>query len=240
MKTTIVGLPVCVGGREEVLRECMRLVGRGGLVFTLNALMCERAMRCESFANTLRGADVLTVDGVGVKALLRLRGVRTDTLVGVELGEELLREGEHTVALIGGIEGVAERAMAHLLAINPALHPAFAVSGFGHTEEEYISLVRTHTPDVVLVCLGSPRQESLAARLRAESEKTLFLALGGSLDIYSGAKRRAPLVMRRLGLEWLFRSISEPHRIKELPRLVAFLLCAPKMAKNQQKTETAK
>ena len=101
MKQLIFGVPVCAGKRESVLGECRALVGRGGAVFTLNALMLERARRDPSFAEVLAASDICTVDGVGVRLALAVRGIPSELLPGVELGKLIVETGSPSLAIIG-------------------------------------------------------------------------------------------------------------------------------------------
>ena len=59
-------------------------------------------------------------------------------------------------------------------------------------------------------------------RMKEHAPRTLFLALGGALDVYSKDKKRAPFVFRKIGCEWLWRIMKEPERIKRMPRTIAF------------------
>ena len=241
MNHVLFGVPIRVGKSEAVLADCRALIGRGGAVFTVNALMLERARRDPSFARILARADVCTVDGVGVRLALAARGVCTELLQGVELGELIVADGSPSLALIGGREGIAETAFSYLKVRSPSLRRSFIISGFGRSEAEYLALIRRHRPKICFVCLGSPRQEIFVLKARSVSPKTLFLALGGSLDIYSGALKRAPRAYRALGLEWLYRMTLEPHRFSELSRLASFAAASllPDPTKNKQKRERA-
>ena len=224
MKAYLNGIPLTVGTREEVTNQCLSLVGTGGLVFTVGALMAERARRDRDFLHTLLGADICTVDGFGVLAALRRGGVPCELFPGIELGEIIAASGSLRLALIGGRAGVGEKAFSYLEDKNPRLEKSFILDGFSHSESTYLDALRKSAPDVCFVCLGSPRQEQLAALGREVSGRTLFLALGGSLDVYSGNKPRAPSVMRRAGLEWLYRMIREPRRIAAIPTLLSYEL----------------
>ncbi len=224
MTHSLNGIKVFTGTRQRVERACLDLLGRGGLVFTVNALMAERARRDAAFLDVLSRADVCTADGFGVAAALALRGIECEPTPGVELGEAVATAGPVSLALIGGRAGVGERAFAYLKKKNTGLTSSFILPGYGISEETYLSAIDTHKPELCFVCLGSPRQERLAALGRDRSPRTLFLALGGSLDVYSGDKPRAPLHMRRLGLEWLWRMAEEPSRISALPSLVSYVL----------------
>ena len=238
MKHTLFGVSLSIGRSEAVLADCRALIGRGGAVFTVNSLMLERARRDTAFARTLAEADVCTVDGVGVRLALAARGVCTELLQGVELGELIVADGAPSLALIGGREGIAEAAFSYLKVRNHSVRRSFIISGFGHSEEEYLALIRRHRPKLCFVCLGSPRQERFVLRARRASPKTLFLALGGSLDVYAGALPRAPRAYRTLGLEWLYRMMLEPQRFSELSRLASFAVVSltPNLTKNKQKS----
>jgi N-acetylglucosaminyldiphosphoundecaprenol N-acetyl-beta-D-mannosaminyltransferase len=77
--------------------------------------------------------------------------------------------------------------------------------------------------------MGSPRQELWMARTAGLIGRGVMIAVGGSFDVISGAKRRAPSLLRKLGLEWLFRMISEPRRLLRmtaLPKFAALVLLA--------------
>ena len=224
MKAYLNDIPLTVGTRDEIAKQCLSLVGTGGLVFTVGALMAERARRDGGFLHTLSGADICTVDGFGVLAALRRGGVLCELFPGVELGEIIATSGALRLALIGGRAGVGEKAFSYLKDKNPRLEKSFILDGFSHSESTYFDALRRNAPDVCFVCLGSPRQERIAALGREVSGRTLFLALGGSLDVYSGNKSRAPRAMRRAGLEWLYRMICEPRRIAALPTLLSYAL----------------
>ena len=84
-------------------------------------------------------------------------------------------------------------------------------------------------PDVVLVAMGSPRQELVMDRLSA-TWPALYMGLGGSLDVYIGRRRRAPRLVQRAGLEWIHRFVVDPRRLQRLP---AYLQFASRLALNR-------
>src|SRR5699024_5834276 len=92
-------------------------------------------------------------------------------------------------------------------------------------ESEYPALfedIAQKKPDVVFVAMGSPQQEYVMQKMYAR-HKALYMGLGGSFDIYSGEKKRAPKVMRKMGLEWSYRLFKEPRRIFRQSKLLTFL-----------------
>lgn len=218
----ILGVTIETGKRKELLEKCASMLGRGGAISTVNPeILYDSINNVELRAALLD--SVCIPDGIGVEAVLKKRGVFTERFPGVELGEALLESREVKLGIIGGKDGVAEIAMQELVMRHGGVIPEFALSGYDINENAFISLLTERKPDIVFVCLGSPKQEIFIKRMRTHAPKTLFLALGGSVDIYSKEKKRAPRAIRVIGCEWLFRMLSEPKRIARLPKIIGFL-----------------
>ena len=138
----------------------------------------------------------------------------------------LLSEGEMSLALFGAAPGIARRAMNRLKAEFSSLSEAFVLPGYGYSKNEVYEALSKTRPTVAFFCLSSPKQELLIGELCPASPNTLYLGLGGSLDVYSGAVRRAPKFFRSLRLEWLFRALRQPQRLLRIPQIFAFLVLA--------------
>ena len=214
---------IFVGTQKDILYKVKSLLGKGGAVSTVNPIMLSEAMQNPELAASLRNSLNIP-DGIGIARAFSKRGVHTEILPGVELGEELAKIPNISLALIGGEAGVCEAAAEALKAKNPTLRVCFTSSGFGYSKQEIKRHLKECTPDIAYVCLGSPKQEILIQSLLKSSPKTVFLGLGGSLDIYSGKLSRAPKIYRKLYLEWLYRMIKEPRRIKKIPKILDFLV----------------
>ncbi len=226
-KINILGIPIEVGNRIRLFQKCEALVGIGGVVCTPNPLILSASVENASLRRALLSADLCIPDGSGLLPMLRRADSAAAILPGVELGRMLVasREGL-SLGLVGAREGIAERAFENLQKEATGLRSAFLLNGYDTPLSVLFSALQKEKPDLCFVCLGSPRQELLMHSLRAYSEKTLFLGLGGSLDVYAGRVRRAPVALRALHLEWLYRMCREPRRFRELPALVRFpFLC---------------
>lgn len=200
-------------------------LSRGGYVCTPNALMLSHARRSPRFCRILEEASVLTPDGVGALALLRMDGIRTARCEGVTLGLAVAAACAHTgrsLFLFGALPGRAEAAARTLLRRYPALRIAGTLDGYTLSGEEAAARIRASQADAVFVCLGSPRQEIFMHRYANEGQ--CFFGLGGALDVYAGAKKRAPHVLGAHGFEWFFRILQEPKRAKKIPELAKFYL----------------
>ena len=217
----IFGIRIAVGSREELFSAAIPYLWRGGAIATVNPEMLSDSLDSVKLKGYLNSALCIP-DGVGVKMALARSGVATEVLPGVELGEMLLDTVPVRLGIIGGTEGVAEAAMQNLLSRHHLASRAFALSGYKMRYSQYERAIEESGAEVVFVCLGSPRQELFIAEARERFPSVLFAGLGGSVDIYSGKKHRAPALMRRLGLEWLYRIIKEPKRLSRVPKIARF------------------
>ena len=234
-----VDFPVCA--RRETVLAAHRLIAsrRCARIYTPNAEMLARAAREPSFASLLRRADLLIPDGVGVTLAAAKQGVSLPRLPGIELAEAILRTAPrpYRLFLLGARAGVGARAARELCRRYPRTEIVGVQDGYfprerAHTVAAAIAGVR---PDLVFVCLGSPRQEEW---IDSHALPCLSIGLGGALDVWAGEVPRAPLGARRLGLEWLWRTVREPRRLARLPALACFAWrVATERGVNCEKTE---
>jgi N-acetylglucosaminyldiphosphoundecaprenol N-acetyl-beta-D-mannosaminyltransferase len=172
-----------------------------------------------SYREALAGTDWVFIDGIGMRIAGKImdQPVR-DNVNGTDLFprlcESLAQQGKK-LFLYGAQPGVAAAAAGWALARYPGLQIAGTHHGYhpAHAEAEVVAAIRASGADVVLVALGAPRQEAWIGRNMAASGATVALGVGGLFDYYSGRIPRAPALMRRLGLEWVFRLIQEPRRL---------------------------
>jgi N-acetylglucosaminyldiphosphoundecaprenol N-acetyl-beta-D-mannosaminyltransferase len=213
----------------EALRR-LRAPGPGPrLVASVNPEILMRARVDPVYRAALNSAALNIPDGVGVLLVARLLGRPLPARVaGIELAERLLQSGRQRVFLYGGEPGVAEGAAAYLCRRNPELDVVGTWHGFQDEQgdEAVRAAIRASRPDVLLVGLGFPRQELWLARHLGTLPVGVAMPVGGAFDVWSGRKRRAPAFVRRLGLEWAFRLISEPRRLRRMRVLPTFLLLA--------------
>lgn len=233
-KIKIFDVEVLAANREELFLAAANMIGEGGAISTVNPEILYDSIKNEELRSAL--SDSLCIpDGFGVERSIRKKGVFTERFPGVELGEALLSVFSVRLGIIGGEEGVAKRAIDNLCAKYPSVTPLFSLSGYNIDKEEIRKLISQKVPDIVFVCLGSPKQEIFIKEIKDCSERTLFIALGGSVDIYAGDKKRAPRIVRRLRGEWIYRILSEPKRIKRLPKLFLYAKESRKIGKFKAK-----
>lgn len=173
-------------------------------------------------------AFMVLPDGIGIVHGARILGTPLKQKIpGIDFAQALftpMAEKKMSVFLLGAAEGIAEEAGKVLSSRFSGLQISGTNDGFFKEEENeaIIQKINSASPDLLLVCLGSPKQE-LWMRENAEKLKVgLMAGLGGSLDVFSGNVKRAPEAFQRLGLEWLHRLIKQPSRAKRMTNLPKF------------------
>lgn len=203
--------------------------GGAAQVVTLGTEMVVYAQQDARFREIVNDAALSLCDTVGLLAVARRRGAELrDRVAGVELIERIAAAAAAQglpVYLLGGAEGVAEEAAAALQARHPRLHVAGVRNGYFHDDQsaEIAAGIAAAGARILFVGMGFPRQEYwLSAHLR-ETGCGVGIGFGGSFDVIAGRIERAPRLVRRLGLEWLYRLGKEPRRWRRqlaLPRFV--------------------
>lgn len=221
------------GAADRVETWIARRSGGLRIVATPNAEMIMAAQRDRELREILRTADLVVPDGAGVVWAARHLGQPVpERVAGIDLAQELLQRASragHRLFLLGGRPGVAEAAAERIAQQYPGLRLAGWHHGyFTATENGAVLDQIEHTqPDLLFVCLGSPKQEKWIAAHRQRLTVPVALGLGGVLDVWAGVAQRAPLWMQRSGLEWLYRLYREPRRFTRmlsLPRFVWAIL----------------
>ena len=219
---------------QEAVEHALWLMeeGRSVIAVTPNAEIVLKARKNKTLRSVLRSAELVLADGAGVVQASRIQGKPLHHRVpGIDFCSALLArmaELGQRVFLLGGVEGVAEEAGNRLAARYPGLVIAGTHNGYFDAEQSYaiIEQINASAPDLLIVCLGSPKQELWMKRSADRLLVGMMIGLGGTLDIYSGRVERAPENWRRLGLEWLYRLIREPRRIRRVIGLPAIYAVA--------------
>lgn len=210
---------------ESFLRE-----GRPRMVVTPNPEIVYQAQSDDELRQIIEEADLVTADGTGIVWAARHLGHPVpERVTGVELGEGVMRRAAthgYSLYLLGARPGVAEEAAQRLTAAFPGLKIAGTHHGYFDPAEEpaVLEAIRRARPDLLFVGLGSPKQEKWLAAHHGELGVPVSIGLGGCFDVWAGRVPRAPLLFRRLRLEWLYRLGREPRRFWRMLALPKFVL----------------
>ncbi len=197
-----------------------------GQVITINPEMIEYAHKDQTFAGIVDAAELVIPDGIGVQLGLKALGYNVNRIPGVEFAKRLIAEFEgHPVALIGAKPHILAAVVESLKNEFPGLSLVYAKDGYFEDSKAVLKEVAASNPELVLVALGSPKQEEFISELKKRLPEAVMIGVGGSFDVWSGSVKRAPEIYRKLGLEWLYRTVKEPKRFKRIfPALPLFVI----------------
>ena len=190
---------------------------RPARVFFTNVHTIHAARRDRQLTSCINNADLVLPDRSGLKIAGKLFGTPIlENLNGTDLTPRFLQIAESegmTVYLLGGQPGVVEDCSRWLAKRYPDLRVVGYHHGHFSTEEEkaLVAKINAARPRILLVALGTPLQERWIARNAQHLRVGVCMGVGGLFDFLSGSKSRAPLWMRRLGIEWVYRFLWEPR-----------------------------
>lgn len=204
----------------------------GGYVVTPNPEIVMAARDNSSLNQALAQALLVLPDGIGVIYGAKILGTPLKERVpGIDFSYNLMHHlagQQGTVYLLGAKPGIAEMAGKNLADTFPGLQIVGTHDGYFTDDEPIVTEINSLKPDLLLVCLGFPKQELWMQKNMHRVDVGLMAGLGGSLDVFAGAVQRAPVMWQKLGFEWLYRLLKEPWRIGRMMRLPKFLLYAIK------------
>ncbi len=203
-------------------------------IATVNPDFVMVARKKEDFQEIINAADLSLADGVGIHLPAFLQGKELiERIPGSDLTEYLLayaQEHHHDVYLLARTDGLSsyEETRAALLHRFPKL----IVHGCNvdiHSEQAQTTALENVRGSLVLANFGAPAQDTFLARLRSypESGARIVMGVGGTFDFYTHKQTRAPKLVRQFGLEWLWRLLLHPRRMKRTWNYVVIfsLLC---------------
>jgi len=192
----------------------------------LVAMNAEKILKEDKRLRKIVNSNIGYPDGIGAVKALRQKGLNAIKIPGSEFWLDIIKkyEKEKSFYLMGSTQEVIEKTVQKLKKEFPNINIVGYRNGFlkNNDEENLKKILLLLKPDIIFVAQGSPRQEYLMEKLY-EIYPALYMGLGGSFDVYSGYKKRAPKIFIDLNLEWFYRLIKEPIRIKRQINLLIFL-----------------
>ncbi|MCQ2561608.1 MAG: WecB/TagA/CpsF family glycosyltransferase [Clostridia bacterium] len=218
----------------KALEEFSRMVKEPGcsLIVTPNAEIVSAASKTPRLKEIIEDAAMVIPDGIGLIYASKFKGDPIEEKVaGIDFSRAALeicaKEGIK-VFFLGSKPGVAEKAAQNIMAEIPGLCVAGWRDGYfkPEQEDEVVAQINESGAEFLCVALGSPKQEIFVIDHKDKLKAKAAVGIGGSLDIWSGTLQRAPQFYIDHGLEWLYRMVQEPWRLKRLPALPMFLIKA--------------
>lgn len=157
-------------------------------------------------------------DGIGVVKAAKMIGVDVkERIPGIEIAEKLFEfanESKKSLYLFGAKQEVLNNLKEKIEKNHSNIKLFGMTNGYVENKEEEFQKIIKKEPDIVLVALGIPAQEKLIYKYFKDFKKGIFVGVGGSFDVLSGTKKRAPQIFIKTNTEWLYRILKEPKRIK--------------------------
>lgn len=231
-KVDILGISVDRVTKRQALEQFEGFLETDGLSFiaTPNPEIILAAQKDPRIKEVLNSADLNIPDGAGiVRASAILGQPLPERVTGIDFSYAALQrlaELGGSVFFLGGKPGIAEKAVARMTEKIPSLRVAGFRDGYfkSFEEDEVVKEINDSGADFLCAALGAPKQEFFIYEHRAELKAKAAVGIGGSLDVWSGTLKRAPQFYIDRNMEWLYRMMQEPSRIKRIWKLPVFLL----------------
>jgi len=228
----IMGVPFDTSGMDGAVHKIMGYFedGENHIICTPNPEIVMSAQQDEELFGILKSADLVVPDGIGIVLASKISDKKLKERVsGYDLCLELfesMKDNGKTVYFFGGAPGVAQKAAQQIELKYKGLKVVGHRNGFFSSadENEIIEDIKEKSPDLLLVGLGSPKQEKWIYKNLKSTGAGVAIGVGGSFDVMAGNVKRAPLIFQKLGIEWLYRLIKQPSRFKRMLNLPKFAL----------------
>ena len=230
IKTTVLNCRVdCVNSLQALEMAHKAIIEKRNFhIITINPEMIMNAQKAPEFLNIINNSDLNIMDGVGVRIALKLQKINQEQIRGVDFSRnlvELASKENLKIGFIGAKEEVIQKTKENFIKKYPNLNVVYLRNGYFKNDDEIIEEIVKSAPQILLVGLGSPKQEEFIVKLKQKLKGCVFVGVGGSFDVFSGLTKESPVIFQKLGLEWLYRTLKEPKRLKRIfPTLPIFLI----------------
>ena len=208
------------GTREKCYKDIDKLLKeeKKKFIITANSETFMLAKKDKDLYNMVYDRNNMVVpDGIFiVKTAKLLNKEIKERITGIDLAEHLLEianKKKYKVYLFGATEKVMTKLTKVIEEKYPGIILVGSTNGFIKNKDIVMDYVKETEPDIIMVALGIPLQEKLIYKHLDKFKKGVFIGLGGSFDVISGSKKRAPKIFIKTNLEWLYRIMLEPRRI---------------------------
>ncbi len=221
LKKKIFNINIVDKAPEGIIKLCNKRLknNKKTFIITLNSLMVLRYYCNRQFQEAIKRADIIFADGYGIILASKIFNNEVKNHIpGIDFIYKLLGwafENKLSVFLLGSRWEVVDKTCVNLKKWFTSARFLGKYSGFFSSDEEpkIIEGINKVAPDILFVGMGSPRQEIWISRNIEKLKAKVIIGIGGSFDVLSGYKKRAPALWRERNLEWLYRSFTAPGKL---------------------------
>ena len=161
---------------------------------------------------------ILVPDGIGVVKAAKMLDIDIkERITGVDISSkalEICNKNKKSIYLFGSKKEVLDKLIININQKYPNINIVGFSDGYVEDKDKIMQEIISLSPDLILIALGVPNQELLINKYIEKAKKGVFIGVGGTFDVLSGCKKRAPKLFIKLNLEWMYRIICEPTRLK--------------------------
>jgi len=221
LRAEILGCKIDRLDLDQTLTVCSEVIRSRGFAqhMAINAAKLVAMRNDEKLRESVEGCDLVTADGQAVVWASRLlQDPLPERVAGIDLMAGLLERAPelgYRIYILGARPEVLEAAVARIRAQHLGISIVGYRDGYYDEAEEdavVVSIAKAR-PDILFVAMSSPRKEYFLARHGRTMSVPFVMGVGGAIDVVAGITRRAPVILQRCGLEWLFRLAQEPRRL---------------------------
>lgn len=230
MKTEILDINFDVISVDGAAQKIIDIIEKNNKCFvvTPNPEIVMLAQKDNEFKKILNSADMATPDGIGIVIASKLNKIKIKERVsGYDLVQKifyLIQNENYSIYFLGSSDEIIQLAKINMEKKFPGIKIIGTHNGFFNDDKKIVEQINLLKPDILLVGMGAPKQEKWIYKHKNVLNSKVFIGIGGSFDVMSGKIKRAPAILQQLGLEWLYRLISQPKRLWRMHSLPEFLI----------------
>jgi len=218
--------------RSQAVVKVMNMIREGGVhhIIPLNPYKIQKIRSNTDLRLISNKADIHLASGGGIKwAANRLKTPLKEQVSILSFLMDIIRIAEikeYSIFIVGGKPEIAEKAFFNIKKSFPNIRIVGRHGGFFNSEREksVIEAMRKSEANIVFVGLGFPKEDKWIYKIKKEFNNTIFISVGGSIDVISGEIKKAPAYFMEKGLDWFYRIITKPWRIGKIIRTKFFFI----------------
>ena len=225
----ILGFDVCTLSQEKIICNIKKDIDnkKQNIIYNVNPLIITNFYKNEKIIEEFNTQNYNIPDGIGIVIASKLKRLKIkNRIAGIEFVDDLIKvanDNKYTIYFYGAKPGIVEKAKSNLEEKYKDIKIIGTMDGYVD-EKKALKDIKKKKPDILLIGMGSPKQENFIINNKKElKDIKVIIPVGGSFDVISGTLKRAPKIFIKLNLEWLYRMIKEPKRFKQNLGLIKFV-----------------